>query len=83
LTSRLSFTGVWPILPTPFHDNESLDLASLQRVVRFMAEAGMDGVTVLGVLGEANRVTDAEREQVVRATVEAARSVPRGPRRRT
>jgi 4-hydroxy-tetrahydrodipicolinate synthase len=68
----LSFTGVWPILPTPFHDDETLDLASLGRVVRFMAEAGMDGVTVLGVLGEASRVTDAEREQVIRTAVEAA-----------
>jgi len=68
----LSFTGVWPILPTPFHDDESLDLASLARVVRFMADCGMDGVTVLGVLGETNRVTDAEREQVIRTAVEAA-----------
>lgn len=68
----LSFTGVWPILPTPFHDDESLDRESLARVVRFMAETGMDGVTVLGVLGEANRVTDAEREAVIRTAVEAA-----------
>jgi 4-hydroxy-tetrahydrodipicolinate synthase len=70
----LPLTGVWPILPTPFHDDEALDLDSLARVVRFMGVAGMDGVTVLGVLGEANRVTDAEREQVIRATVEAARA---------
>jgi 4-hydroxy-tetrahydrodipicolinate synthase len=72
------FTGVWPILPAPFQDDESLDLESLERVVRFMAAAGMDGVTVLGVLGEFNRITDAEREQVVRATVRAAQASP-GP----
>ena len=68
----LRFEGVWPILPTPFHEDESLDLDSLARVVRFMAEAGMDGVTVLGVMGEANRVGDGEREAVIRAAVEAA-----------
>lgn len=71
MTDALSFTGVWPILPTPFHGDESLDLDSLARVVRFMAAAGMDGVTVLGVLGEANRLTDAERDLVVGAAVRA------------
>ncbi len=67
-----TFEGVFPILVTPFHDDEQLDLASLSRVVRFMAEIGMDGVTVLGVLGEANRVTEREREEVIRTAVDAA-----------
>jgi len=56
------FEGVFPILITPFDEYEDLDLESLGRVVRFMADLGMDGVTVLGVLGEASRLTDAERE---------------------
>lgn len=66
------FEGVYPILVTPFDDQENVDLVSLDRVVRFMVEAGMDGVTVLGVLGEANRLTDREREQVITGAVEAA-----------
>lgn len=68
----IAFEGVFPILATPFHDDESLDLESLERMIRFMARAGLDGVTVLGVLGEANRMLDAEREQVVRTAVKAA-----------
>jgi len=67
-----SFTGVWPILVTPFDDRERVDLESLDRVVRFMARLGMDGVTILGVLGEGNRLVDAEREQVIAAAVKAA-----------
>ena len=66
------FEGVFPILITPFDEYEDLDLESLGRVVRFMADLGMDGVTVLGVLGEASRLTDAEREQVIKAAVAAA-----------
>ncbi|MFN0040499.1 MAG: dihydrodipicolinate synthase family protein [Burkholderiales bacterium] len=66
------FEGVFPILATPFHDDESLDLDSLDRLVRFMVGLGADGVTVLGVLGEANRLTDAERDQVIRTAVSAA-----------
>jgi 4-hydroxy-tetrahydrodipicolinate synthase len=68
----INFQGVYPILATPFNDDESLDLESLDRLIRFMARIGVDGVTVLGVLGEANRMLDREREQVVRTAVQAA-----------
>ncbi|HSD59470.1 MAG TPA: dihydrodipicolinate synthase family protein [Burkholderiales bacterium] len=68
----LSFTGVYPILATPFHDDESLDLESFDGLVRFMADAKVDGVTVLGVLGEANRMLDREREALIRTAVAAA-----------
>jgi 4-hydroxy-tetrahydrodipicolinate synthase len=71
-----SFTGVWPILVTPFDDNETVDLESMDRVVRFMAQLGMDGVTILGVLGESNRLVDAEREQIIAAAVKAAGTMP-------
>lgn len=64
--------GVFPILATPFDGAENLDLTSLARMVAFMAEAGVDGVTILGVLGEANRLSDDEREQVIATTVAAA-----------
>jgi len=67
-----TFQGVYPILVTPFMADEGLDLASFDRLVRFMAELGVDGVTVLGVLGESNRMLDAEREQLIRTAVRAA-----------
>jgi 4-hydroxy-tetrahydrodipicolinate synthase len=70
------FTGVIPILATPFHDDESLDLDSLARLVRFNLEVGVDGLTVLGVLGEANRLTEGERLRVLEAVIEAAGSRP-------
>ncbi len=68
----IHFQGVYPILATPFREDESLDLKSLDRLVRFMADIGVDGVTVLGVLGEANRLVDSEREAVVHTAVSAA-----------
>lgn len=72
----MNFEGVFPILATPFHDDEGLDLDSMQGLVRFMRELGADGVTVLGVLGEANRLTDIERERIVDAAVRAAQGMP-------
>lgn len=75
-TSPLRIAGVIPILATPFHDDESLDLDSLARMIRFFASLGVQGVTLLGVLGESNRLTDAERCALIRTAVGAAGTVP-------
>jgi len=72
MPTRTSFEGVYPILATPFHDDEHPDLESFDRLVRFMAGLGVDGLTVLGVLGEANRMLDREREALIRTAVKAA-----------
>ncbi len=71
-----AFTGVIPILATPFNDDESLDLVSLDRMIRFFGDLGANGFTVLGVLGEASRLIDAERTQVIRTAVAAANGKP-------
>ena len=55
MPKSLQFTGVLPILATPFDNDENLDLESFDRMIRFMAELGVDGVTILGVLGEIGR----------------------------
>mgnify|MGYP003308413900 FL=1 len=70
--SNLNFTGVFPILVTPFTDDERIDLTSFARVVDFMSQLGVDGVTVLGVLGESNRLLDAEREELIQSAVATA-----------
>jgi len=72
MARQISFHGVYPILATPFHDDESLDLDSFDRLIRFMAGLQVDGVTILGVLGESNRMLDREREELIRAAVNAA-----------
>jgi 4-hydroxy-tetrahydrodipicolinate synthase len=72
MPAQISFEGVYPILATPFHDDERPDLESCDRLVRFMVGLRVDGVTVLGVLGEANRMLDGEREALIRTAVQAA-----------
>jgi 4-hydroxy-tetrahydrodipicolinate synthase len=68
----MNFCGVFPILATPFNEDGSLDLESFDRLVRFNADLGVDGVTVLGVLGESNRMLDREREALIAQAVAAA-----------
>jgi 4-hydroxy-tetrahydrodipicolinate synthase len=70
------FSGVIPILATPFHDDESVDLESLERLIRFNVEVGVDGITVLGLLGESNRLTDEERARTISTAVKAAGALP-------
>ena len=74
MTKSVQFTGVIPILATPFDEQENLDLESFERMIRFMTRLGVDGVTILGVLGESNRLLDREREALIGAAVRAAES---------
>lgn len=66
------FTGVHTIMPTPFDDEGMLDLASLERLTEFLVGLGVDGVVVLGVMGEAPKLSEVEQEEVIRTTVAAA-----------
>jgi 4-hydroxy-tetrahydrodipicolinate synthase len=66
--------GTFAIAPTPFHDDGRIDEKSIDRLVDFYAEAGCDGVTVLGILGEAPKLDAAESEQVAVRFVKRATS---------
>jgi 4-hydroxy-tetrahydrodipicolinate synthase len=56
--------GTFAIAPTPFYDDGRIDHASIDRLTDFYAEVGCNGVTVLGILGEAPKLDAAEAEQV-------------------
>jgi 4-hydroxy-tetrahydrodipicolinate synthase len=64
--------GVYNIVPTPFDTDGELDVTSVRRLIDFVVGTGVDGVTILGVMGEAGKVSEAERERVVEVTVAAA-----------
>ena len=53
-------TGVYLITVTPFTDSGELDLVSTDRMVDFLLEAGVTGLTVLGIMGEAPKLTAQE-----------------------
>jgi 2-keto-3-deoxy-L-arabinonate dehydratase len=57
-------TGVVPVLPTVFHDDETLDLGGTARVLDYLLDARVDGVCVLANYSEQFSLTDAERETV-------------------
>lgn len=64
--------GVNPILPTPFTASGELDVGSLERLIDLQLEVGVDGVAILGFLGEAHKLSEAERRTVVETVVARA-----------
>jgi 4-hydroxy-tetrahydrodipicolinate synthase len=76
MSKPISFQGIYPILATPFRDDENIDLESFDCLIRFMAQIGVEGVTILGVLGESNRLLDREREDLIKTAVNAAGDIP-------
>ncbi len=64
--------GVYTIMPTPFTPDGRLDEESVAALTRFLVGVGVDGVTVLGFLGEAHKLSEAEQEVVVTVAVQAA-----------
>src|ERR1700688_2591511 len=70
-----SAAGTFAIAPTPFHDDGRIDDKSIDRLTDFYAEVGCDGVTVLGILGEAPKLEASEAEQVAVRFVKRAKTM--------
>jgi len=58
--------GVYIIALTPFTDSGALDLDSTDRMVDFYMARGATGLTVLGMMGEAQKLTTEESQTYVR-----------------
>src|ERR1700737_5545602 len=67
--------GTFAIAPTPFHDDGRIDEKSIDRLTDFYAEVGCDGVTVLGILGEAPKLDGSEAEEVAKRFVKRAKNM--------
>ena len=68
--------GVFPIAPTPFHDDGSIDKSSIDRLVDFYLGCGSTGVTVLGQLGEAPKLEHAESVAIAAQVIARAGAMP-------
>lgn len=61
-----SAQGVYLITVTPFTDGGALDLASTDRMVDFCLDKGVTGLTILGIMGEATKLTAEESRTYAR-----------------
>ncbi|MEY9848602.1 4-hydroxy-tetrahydrodipicolinate synthase [Streptacidiphilus sp. MAP5-3] len=65
------FGRVLAAMVTPFRPDGALDLTGAQELAAHLVAEGCDGLVLSGTTGEAPTTTDAEKEQLVRAVVEA------------
>jgi 4-hydroxy-tetrahydrodipicolinate synthase len=69
----IGWSGVFHILASPFREDGALDTAGLPRLVECALATGITGFTILGIAGEAHRLTDEERRRVVETVVKETR----------
>lgn len=63
-------TGVVPVVPTIFHDDETVDLGGTARVVDYLIDGEVDGLCLLANYSEQFSLTDAERDAIARTLLE-------------
>jgi 4-hydroxy-tetrahydrodipicolinate synthase len=69
-------SGVYAIAVTPFHPDGRVDLDSVGRVTELYLKAGVSGLTVLGIMGEAPKLDAGEALGLVKAYVAHAAPLP-------
>ena len=69
MDSKEILHGCIPILVTPFLDDGTLDLESLEREIDWVLEEGATGVACVAIASEGYKLTEAERDAVIGATI--------------
>lgn len=64
------YQGVFPVVPTTFHEDGTLDLESQKRCLDFMIDAGSNGLCILANFSEQFSLSDQERETITRTAIE-------------
>ena len=64
------YSGIWPVAPTVFHEDGSLDLEGCRRALDCMIAQGVDGICILANFSEQFLLSDAERDMLMRASLE-------------
>ena len=68
--------GVFPISPTAFTPDGAVDYASMDRLTEFYVGIGATGITVLGQLGEAPKLSLRESVAIAKGMVAKAGKLP-------
>jgi 2-keto-3-deoxy-L-arabinonate dehydratase len=71
MTEVVSLVGVVPVVPTPFHPDESIDVDSLRQVVDWIANKDLAAMCLPAYGSEFYKLSEAERDQVVSTAIEA------------
>ncbi len=66
----IEWKGVMPAVTTKFTDNDKLDLKAFELNINAQEDAGVHGIVLGGTLGEASTLSDDEKRELIRTTVD-------------
>ncbi len=69
--TKSNFTGVYVAMITPMDDNQEINYDKLGEFADYLIKEGVHGIIPLGSTGEFYALTDHERSEVLRVTIDA------------
>ena len=63
--------SVLTAIVTPFHEDGKIDFDAFQRLAQHLVDHGSEGIIVAGTTGESPTLSDSERNDLIRAAIEA------------
>jgi len=70
---KFEWKGVFPAVTTKFGADDQLDLKAFDHNLQAQLDAGVDGIILGGSLGEASTLTDGEKDELVKFTVQSVK----------
>lgn len=67
---KTKYSGIWPVAPTPFNEDGTLDLEGMRRVLDCMIDQGVDGICILANFSEQFLISDFERDVLTKLSLE-------------
>src|SRR3954471_9159865 len=72
-SSRPKLRGVLPVFQTPYHSNETIDMAVLEKEIDWLYDCGADGI-VMAMVSEVLRLSSVERQELAEAACKFGRA---------
>ena len=66
INTQYKYYGMWPVAPTPFHDNGEVDYEGMERVIDCMVDQQVQGICILANYSEQFLLSDDEREKLTK-----------------
>lgn len=66
------FHGIWPAMPSPLTEDYEIDVEGTHRVVNWLIENGVHGISALGSTGECAGLSKQQRRDLLKATIDAS-----------
>ena len=66
MNNKYKYQGMWPVAPTPFHENGEVDYEGMGRVIDCMVDQKVEGICILANYSEQFLISDEEREKLTK-----------------